>query len=78
MQDPRYRIINPKFQAPNPKWFGQLTILSQVEGQISKFQGSKHSLIGYCTPRALPQNDCVILQGASAPEGAWQSLFLML
>jgi len=34
MQDPRYRIINPKFQAPNPKWFGQLTILSQVEGQI--------------------------------------------
>ncbi len=32
MQDAR--SVNPKFEARNPKWFGQLTILSQVEGQI--------------------------------------------
>jgi len=25
---------NPKSEAPNPKWFDELTTLSQVEGQI--------------------------------------------
>ena len=34
---------NFKFQNPNAKWFGQLTILSQVEGQISKFKCLKES-----------------------------------
>jgi len=27
---------NQKIQITNTKWFGQLTILNQVEGQISK------------------------------------------
>ena len=39
VHDSRYRIHdarseNPKFEYRHPKWFGQLTILSQVEGQI--------------------------------------------
>jgi hypothetical protein len=29
---------NPKSEARNPKWFGQLTTLSQVEGQYPMFQ----------------------------------------
>ena len=41
------------------KWFDQLTILSQVEGQISKFKSQKPSFIGHC----------------ERLKGAWQSQF---
>jgi hypothetical protein len=27
-------LLNPKFEYRNSKWFGQLTTLSKVEGQI--------------------------------------------
>jgi len=37
-----------------------------------------HNSPGHCTPRALPQNDYVILQGASDPRERGNLLFKVL
>ena len=39
------------------------------------FTTNSINLFSHCTPRALPQDDYGILQGAS-PKGAWQSPFI--
>jgi len=46
-----YRTKNQKSEYRNPKWFGQLTILSQVEGQIqnTNFKGSRQKNSNYPT-----------------------------
>ena len=44
------QFTNPKTEYRNPKWFGQLTILSQVEGQIQNPNTQNSKLLNAVYP----------------------------
>jgi len=62
------------FNGQIPKWFGQLTILSQVEGHISKFKCSKPPLT---LSLRLPQ-DSNLSPSPQRGEGIWNFFFVSL